>query len=575
MGSQQFTTRNLRFYNAVEAIEQVWDWGWTYKSLHVGNCTVGLNMTNVNPAAQNVGSIVLLDSFFANTPTGIATSHDSKHWSVSNGSLILENVGFENVQLAVQGTQGWTALPTNSGNLHVQAWGIGHQYAEQGPQDFLGTLPAVSRIASLTAGSDNGSYYERSKPDYRDVPVSDFLSVKTMGAEGDGVTDDTEALQAVLDQAGSNEDHVAFFDAGTYRVTKTLRVPKVCRIVGESYATIMSSGHFFANMTDPQAVVQVGSPSDVGKVEWSDMIVSTQGSQAGAILIEWNVASTGQPSGMWDVHTRIGGFAGSKSSVAECGASLPSSVGSSSGNNTINRREAALGPKFNVGFPVYEGVATPTYLASLGSSAPQLSFTASQDLLQPSSAVSPDTLMSDSPVASVDAAPTIDSAPSSYLPPQVTLAPLPSLAPIATPLATADLGSVASLTSLSVSTPIVDATASASPALLTPSSPSPDLSSPYNLTSQQPLDDSSLPTNLTSNVSSIPSEACIGAFMSMHITKSASGLYMENVWLWTADHDLDAPLQNITVWSGRGLLIESEKGDVWMYVLLADLAYWC
>ena len=63
--------------------------------------------------------------------------------------------------------------------------------------------------------------------------------------------------------------------------------------------------------------------------------------------------------------------------------------------------------------------------------------------------------------------------------------------------------------------------------------------------------------------------------MSMHITKSASGLYMENVWLWTADHDLDAPLQNITVWSGRGLLIESEKGDVWMYVLLADLAYWC
>jgi glucan 1,3-beta-glucosidase len=28
---------------------------------------------------------------------------------------------------------------------------------------------------------------------------------------------------------------------------------------------------------------------------------------------------------------------------------------------------------------------------------------------------------------------------------------------------------------------------------------------------------------------------CIGAFMSMHITKSAYNLYMENNWLWVAE----------------------------------------
>ena len=27
MGNQQFTSRNLSFYNSVQAINQIWDWG--------------------------------------------------------------------------------------------------------------------------------------------------------------------------------------------------------------------------------------------------------------------------------------------------------------------------------------------------------------------------------------------------------------------------------------------------------------------------------------------------------------------------------------------------------------------
>ena len=57
--------------------------------------------------------------------------------------------------------------------------------------------------------------------------------------------------------------------------------------------------------------------------------------------------------------------------------------------------------------------------------------------------------------------------------------------------------------------------------------------------------------------------------MSMHITESATGLYMENVWLWTADHDLDSTLPkyantNITIYAGRGLYIESQRGNIWL-----------
>jgi glucan 1,3-beta-glucosidase len=51
----------------------------------------------------------------------------------------------------------------------------------------------------------------------------------------------------------------------------------------------------------------------------------------------------------------------------------------------------------------------------------------------------------------------------------------------------------------------------------------------------------------------------------MHITPSASDLYLENVWLWTADHDIDDPNQTqITVYNGRGLYVETGSGPVWL-----------
>lgn len=53
--------------------------------------------------------------------------------------------------------------------------------------------------------------------------------------------------------------------------------------------------------------------------------------------------------------------------------------------------------------------------------------------------------------------------------------------------------------------------------------------------------------------------------MTMHVTSGASGLYMENVWLWTADHDIDdASNTQISIYNGRGLLIESTAGTIWL-----------
>lgn len=53
--------------------------------------------------------------------------------------------------------------------------------------------------------------------------------------------------------------------------------------------------------------------------------------------------------------------------------------------------------------------------------------------------------------------------------------------------------------------------------------------------------------------------------MTMHITSNANGLYLENVWLWTADHDIEDPnLTQITIYNGRGLYVESDAGKIWL-----------
>ncbi|KAF7552507.1 hypothetical protein G7Z17_g4263 [Cylindrodendrum hubeiense] len=57
---------------------------------------------------------------------------------------------------------------------------------------------------------------------------------------------------------------------------------------------------------------------------------------------------------------------------------------------------------------------------------------------------------------------------------------------------------------------------------------------------------------------------CIAASLMLHVTPKASA-YLENVWVWAADHDIDDNKQaNIDVYAARGILIES-SGPTWLW----------
>jgi glucan 1,3-beta-glucosidase len=186
----------------------------------------------------------------------------------------------------------------------------------------------------LTAGGpQGGQFYERSKPSYATTSKQNIVQARAQGAKGDGKTDDTVALNNLLKAAAANTamfglNGFVFLDAGYYLVTDTIYVPPNVRIVGEGLATvILGSGPKFSQINNPYPVVQIGKPGETGVVEISDLIVSTQGPTAGAVLIEYNLnspsgmsscSSGGHPSALWDVHARIGGFAGSELLVSQC-----------------------------------------------------------------------------------------------------------------------------------------------------------------------------------------------------------------------------------------------------------------
>ena len=346
-------------------------------------------MSAGGPSALSVGSITFFDSSISDTDVAVRTGYTANSQPDTANSLILENIHLSNVPIAVLGGANTTALAGTPTNSYISAWGEGHSYTPNGPNDFQGPIAPVSRPSSLL--QSDGNYLQMSKPQYEQYSVRDFISARDVGATGDGHSDDTKALQKAINLA-LQQRKILFIDHGDYLVSKTVYIPPGSRIVGEAFSVILSHGPFFNNIKKPKPVVQIGKPGDSGTVEWSDMIVSTQGQQRGAILFQYNIKSpAGSPSGVWDVNARIGGFAGSNLQLAQC----------------------------------------PT-------------------------------------------------------------------------------------------TPNITVTAA----------------------------------NLDYD--------CISGFLTVHITKSAAGLYLENNWIWTADHDVEDPqLRQITVYNGRGLLDES-AGPVWL-----------
>ncbi|KAJ3543670.1 hypothetical protein NM688_g5834 [Phlebia brevispora] len=319
-GNQQFTVRNLTFNNPVTAINAIWNWGWTMQGLTINNAQVGITITQGQTCAQTgcaqgVGAEAIIDAVVINTPIFIQNSAPSN--GALDGSIVLNNVKLTNVPIAVGVQNGATVLA--GGSITIDTWAQGNVYegTSGNPIFTQGNLASIQKSSSLLDSA--GRIFQKTHPQYIDYAPSDFVSVRSQGAKGDGQTDDTQAIQNVFNEYAGCK--IIFFDAGTYLVSSTIQIPAGTQIVGEAWSVIAGSGSAFFDYANPEVVVQVGAPDSTGVLEITDMIFMTHGPAAGAIIVEWNVHDpSGQQAaaGVWDTHLIIGGSAGSQFQGSEC-----------------------------------------------------------------------------------------------------------------------------------------------------------------------------------------------------------------------------------------------------------------
>lgn len=328
LGSQQFTSRNLTFNNCETAIFMNWNWGWTLHGVTVNGGNTALNMattTSIGVQNQTVGSVVLSDSTITGVQYGVRTAYQDNESNnyPSGGTLILDNVDMSGVSIAaVVNYNNETVLAP--GFIHAWAEGIGYTASAQGTDTVMkgvrlqNTITAPHKDPQLL--DSQGNIFSKSRPQYETYPATSIVSAKSNGCKGDGVSDDTAAIQTLLQQvAGTNK--VAYFEHGAYLVKNTVTVPPNVMMTGEIWPLIVADSASFSDMANPKPVFRIGqSGGQQGYFQISDFIFETNGPAPGAVMVEWNLQSPQGQSGWWDTHVRIGGSSGTNLESPQCTA---------------------------------------------------------------------------------------------------------------------------------------------------------------------------------------------------------------------------------------------------------------
>ncbi|KIJ21365.1 glycoside hydrolase family 55 protein [Paxillus involutus ATCC 200175] len=321
VGNQQFTVRNLTVNNAVVAVAAAWSWGWTYQGVSINNCTVGFDLTigGTTSATQAVGSEAIIDAIVMNTDVFVSTSKPSN--GSLPGSIVLSNVQLHNVPVAVGVQTGEVVLKGSKDSMWIESWGQGNVYVGKQDQPHFTQGPIAPPQKPWNIIDGTGKIFGKSHPQYADYSLDQIVSVKSHGAVGDGVTDDTEALQNIFDQFAGCK--LIFFDAGTYYITDTLTIPAGSQVAGEAWSVMLGGGPNFQDEENPKVMVRAGEPYCTGILEITDIVFSTVAPAPGAIVIEWNVHEPWDEqggAGMWDSHLRLGGAVGTDLQIAQCPA---------------------------------------------------------------------------------------------------------------------------------------------------------------------------------------------------------------------------------------------------------------
>lgn len=268
-GNQQWVFRSVTIrYARISAILLFWDWVITFQDFRVESCPTAF--------VGDFDSLVLLDSQFVGVDTVI---------NATGKSVYLDRVSTTKVNTIYGDLSG-----SPSGNKIVSSWFAG--------QAFVGgnNLTAQGQLeGDLVPSRPDEALLVRPRPTF---DGADVVSVRSFGAKGDGIADDTQALQAAIDA-----HDVVFIPFGTYLISSTVSLRSNTVLVGELFSKIVPApgASAFADASAPTPLLTTPQ-DDSGSTKLVDLSFVTLGDAPGCQVVDWGV---GRQSGMWDVHFRI------------------------------------------------------------------------------------------------------------------------------------------------------------------------------------------------------------------------------------------------------------------------------
>ena len=548
LGNQQFTTRNLTFNDCNTAIFMNWNWAWTFKSVNINNCEVGLNMST-SPSNQTVGSVMMLDSKLTNTPTGIVTAWTGKSIPHGGGTLILDNVDFSGSKAAVVGIDGDSIL---KGGSVVANWVQGNTY----------TPSSGTSKRALRADSDDEAEV---------VTVTKTVMHTVEACPASGAAQSTLASNSAPAEGTTSAQVTPPLPTGTDSADRSvISIPSV------SVPNLDSS--WFSSLL---AGTGVGSAPESEPTQQVTVVRSgAESSETKSAAAPTGTAShadtTPTASSSHAVNTGSGS-SGSSGSTGTCGANeAVESARTQSTMKAATKPEGLLvdGAVFEKSKPLYENVPASSFVSVKSAGAKGDGSTDDTKIIQKvlDSATADQIVYFDHGAYVITDTIKVpkDIKITGEIWPMI-MAHGSKFSDENNPIPALQIGQKGESGSVEMSDLVIMTKGSAPGAILMEwnvaassqgSAGMWDVHFRIGGAAGSGLQSDTCPK--TPGVKTTPKSECIAAFMLLHVTEKASA-YLENTWMWTADHELDlADHHQINVFTGRGILIESQ-GPVWLW----------